>query len=52
LTYRGFNALAEAFNSLYKWELIYRQVPWKGLDEVEFATMGYVDWSGSSPPSR
>lgn len=38
------NALAEAFNSLYKWELIYRQGPWTGLDDVEFATMGYVDW--------
>jgi putative transposase len=38
------NALAEAFNSLYKWELIYRHGPWKGLDDVEFATMGYIDW--------
>jgi putative transposase len=38
------NALAEAFNSLYKWELIYPQEPWTGLDDVEFATMGYVDW--------
>ena len=38
------NALAEAFNSLYKWELIYRQGPWKGIDDVEFATMGYIDW--------
>jgi len=38
------NALAEAFNSLYKWELIYPQGPWKGLDDVEFATLGYVDW--------
>ena len=38
------NALAEAFNSLYKWELIYRQGPWKGLDDVEFATLGYIDW--------
>jgi putative transposase len=47
------NALAEAFNSLYKWELIYRQGPWKGLDDVEFATMGYVDWSGyvGDPPA-
>ena len=34
------NAMAEAFNSLYKWELIYPQGPWKGLDDVEFATMG------------
>ncbi len=38
------NAMAEAFNSLYKWELIYRQGPWKGLEDVEFATLGYVDW--------
>jgi putative transposase len=38
------NALAESFNGLYKWELIYRQGPWKGLDDVEFVTMTYVDW--------
>src|SRR5690606_9793604 len=38
------NALAESFNGLYKWELIYRQGPWGGLDDVEFATMSYVDW--------
>ncbi len=38
------NAMAEAFNSLYKWELIYPQGPWKGLDDVEFATLGYLDW--------
>ncbi len=44
MTYRGVNALAESFNGLYKWELIYRQGPWRGLDDVEFATMTYVDW--------
>jgi transposase InsO family protein len=38
------NALVESFNGLYKWELIYRQGPWRGLDDVEFATMAYVDW--------
>jgi putative transposase len=38
------NALAESFNGLYKWELIYQQGPWRGLDDVEFATMTYVDW--------
>ena len=38
------NAMAEAFNSLYKWELIYPKGPWRGLDDVEFATMGYIDW--------
>jgi len=38
------NALAESFNGLYKWELIYRQGPWTGIEDVEFATMTYVDW--------
>ena len=38
------NAMAEAFNSLFKWELIYPQGPWQGLDDVEFATLGYIDW--------
>jgi putative transposase len=38
------NAMAEAFNSLFKWELIYPKGPWTGLDDVEFATMGYIDW--------
>lgn len=37
------NALVESFNGLYKWELIYKQGPWRGLDDVEFATMTYVD---------
>jgi putative transposase len=38
------NAMAESFNGLYKWELIYRHGPWRGLDDVEYATMTYVDW--------
>jgi putative transposase len=38
------NAMAESFNGLYKWELIYRHGPWRGIDDVEFATMTYVDW--------
>jgi putative transposase len=38
------NALAESFNGLYKWELIYRHGPWTGLDDVEFATLSYLDW--------
>jgi putative transposase len=33
-----------AFNSLCKWELIYPQGPWRGLDDVEFASLGYIDW--------
>ena len=36
--------MAEAFNSLYKWELVYPKGPWTGLDDIEFATLGYIDW--------
>lgn len=38
------NAMAESFNGLYKWALIYPQGLWRGLDDVEFDTMTYVDW--------
>ena len=38
------NAMAESFNGLYKWELIYQRGPWRGQDDVEFATLGYTDW--------
>lgn len=38
------NALAESFNELYKTELIRHRGPWRGLDDVEYATLEYVDW--------
>jgi len=38
------NALAESVIGLYKTELIRRQGPWKHLEEVEFATLEWVDW--------
>src|SRR5581483_5196486 len=38
------NALAESFNGLYKAELIWHQGPWVGLDDVERATLEYIDW--------
>lgn len=38
------NALAESFNGLYKTELIHHAGPWRGLEDVEFATLAYVDW--------
>lgn len=38
------NALAESFNGLYKTELIRHRGPWQGLDDVEYATLDYVDW--------
>jgi transposase InsO family protein len=38
------NALAETIIGLYKTELVRRHGPWKGLDEVEYATLEGVDW--------
>ncbi len=38
------NALAESFNGLYKTELIRQRGPWRGLDDVEYATLEYIDW--------
>jgi transposase InsO family protein len=38
------NALAETIIGLYKTELIRRRGPWKGQDEVEYATLEWVDW--------
>jgi putative transposase len=38
------NALAECVIGLYKTEVIRRRGPWKGIDEVEFATLEWVAW--------
>jgi putative transposase len=38
------NALAESFNGLYKAELIWHQGPWVGIEDVEHATLEYIDW--------
>ena len=38
------NALAEAFNSLFKAELVRNRGPWTGIDELEIATAEYIDW--------
>ena len=38
------NALAEAFNSLFKAELVRQQGPWKGIDDLEIAVAEYIDW--------
>jgi putative transposase len=38
------NAPAESTIGLYKTELIRRRGPWRGLDEVELATLEWVDW--------
>jgi transposase InsO family protein len=41
------NALAETINGLYKAEVIYHEGPWKGLEDVEFATLEWVAWYNS-----
>jgi putative transposase len=38
------NALAETVNGLYKTELVQRHGPWRSLDELELATLVYIDW--------
>jgi putative transposase len=38
------NALAESQIGLFKTELIRRRGPWKGVDDVELATLEWVDW--------
>ena len=38
------NALAESVIGLYKTEEIRRRGPWKGLEDVEFATLEWVAW--------
>jgi transposase InsO family protein len=38
------NALAETINGLFKTEIIHPNGPWRNLEEVEFATLEWVDW--------
>ena len=53
------NAAAESLNGLYKTELIYQRRTWRTFEEVEIATLEWVDWfnhrrlhsaSGNIPP--
>jgi putative transposase len=38
------NALAETIIGLYKTEVIHPRGPWRTVDEVEYATLEWVDW--------
>ena len=38
------NALAETMNGLYKAELVRHRGPWRGLEDLEYATLERVDW--------
>ena len=56
------NALAESIIGLYKTELVRNRGPWRSLDDLEFATLEWVDWFnhrrlhhtniGSAPPAE
>lgn len=55
------NALAETVIGLYKTELINPQRPWKTVEQVEIATLHYIDWfnnarlyeeNGDIPPAE
>jgi putative transposase len=55
------NAMAESIIGLYKTELIRRHGPWRTLDDLEIATLEWVDWFnnrrlfedlGSIPPAE
>ena len=38
------NAMAEAFNSPFKAELLRNRGPWKNIDDFEIAVAEYIDW--------
>ena len=38
------NALAESVIGLFKTEVVRRRGPWRGLEDVEFATLHWVSW--------
>ena len=38
------NALAESIIGLFKTELVRWEGPWRGLDDLELAVLGWVDW--------
>jgi putative transposase len=43
------NALAETMIGLYKTELIRRGGPWRGIDDVEYGTLEWIDWFNPPP---
>ena len=38
------NALVETIIGLYKTELIRQRGPWKNIDDVEYATLEWINW--------
>ena len=42
--YRSINALAESLIGLYKAECVRPEGPWRGVDDLELATLSWVHW--------
>ena len=42
------NAMAESVIGLFKAEVIHRLGPWRGVEDVEFATFDWVAWFNGS----
>ncbi|WP_372448799.1 IS3 family transposase [Rhodococcus erythropolis] len=42
--WRNDNAPAEAFNSLFKVELVRNKGPWRSIGDLEIAVVEYIDW--------
>jgi len=40
----SYDAMADAFNSLFKAELVRNHGPWKNIDDLEVAVAEYIDW--------
>ena len=38
------NALAESTIGLYKAECVHHEGPWRGVDDLELATLNWVSW--------
>ena len=36
--------MAETINGLYKAEVIHKDGPWRSIEQVELATLDWVDW--------
>lgn len=45
------DALAETVIGLFKTEEIRRRGPWRGVEDVEFATLEWVAWYNHQPPT-
>jgi putative transposase len=45
------NAMAESISGLYKTELVRNRGPWRGLDDLELATLEWVDWFNTGDSS-